>query len=236
MSWGEVKKITEKIDLMSMHRDIFVGNATYTVPISGRYRIIAIGKGADGYYSSNSDYSGGGAGGIGVIEINLVKGNTYAVTVATNASFGDLVTATGGTKAKGGSASGTDVVVYPGGDGSKVSGGSVSWTMGNLSSGGNSPGHSDYTGGRGAFGGNGGDGASGVGFQVSSYYHVLFPAQSGAFGGGAGGAAEVGSYSQVYTGAGGGGGFGGGGGACPPSSRLAGKGGAAAVIIQYLGF
>lgn len=228
MSWGEVKKIAEKIDLMSMHRDIFVGNATYTVPISGRYRIIAIGRGGNGVSSTEfRECYGGGSGGIGVLEVSLIKGDSYPITVGTNASFGSLITATGASGRNGGTVSGEGVIKYPGKQSADRNGASVSWTGGHLSNGG-----SGYSsGGSGAFGGNGGSG--GVAFKISSY-QVNMPGTSGEFGGGQGAPGK-----NSYNGGGGGGGFGGGGGSTPPTSGVSatsGTGGAAAVIIQYLGF
>lgn len=165
MSWGEVFKINNNIkkpfnellcDAMYTPIRIITTTGTYTPERTGKYRIICIGAGADSNYSlySSTFYlGGGGAGGVAIKDMRLLSSDSYNVTIGTTASFGNTLTATGGTQYRyssssaiiepvGGTASGGDYN-YTGGSGitgktaspnsvDSVNGGSVGVDIGEL--------------------------------------------------------------------------------------------------------
>lgn len=101
-------------------------NATFTVPKTGVYKITCVGAGGAGIQNTNN---AGGAGGIGILVTSLNKSTNYSIVANNLASFGSLVTATNGKNGSsggtGGSASGTNVIVYNGGNASSGYGGDV---------------------------------------------------------------------------------------------------------------
>ena len=108
MSWAEVGKINSnmKRSLNDMLRDmmyrpmrIITETGTYTPEKTGIYKVICIGAGGKGGYSSASNTYGassGAGGGVAVKNIRLTKNTSYAVTVSSTASFGTYLTATAG--------------------------------------------------------------------------------------------------------------------------------------------
>lgn len=79
---------------------LFLQTTTFTPTVSGKYRVVCIGKGGDGgtgaVYSSYNRYyycmsgSGGGAGGIGIGEIDLTAGQAYSIAVTNSeTNFGN---------------------------------------------------------------------------------------------------------------------------------------------------
>lgn len=257
MSWGEVKKIAEKIDNMETYStSIYVNSGTFTVPADGRYRIIAIGAGGTGGSASYSYGNGsggagggGGAGGVGVLIMSLSKGQSVTITVDGNASFGSYVTATKGNNGKAGTDAGSGVN-GAGGEGGSASGDGVTVYKGTNGVAGktDSSWPSTYY-------------IGGAGGSVAYSPVVTFGSQPASIKGGAGGngiygadgdsgkrgagattdLSSISEHFHIYYGRGGGsyGGGGGGGGTYKSSdsvSTIGGTGGAAAVIIQYLGF
>lgn len=78
---------------------LFLQTTTFTPTVSGKYRVVCIGKGGDGgtgasYGNYNRTYycmsgSGGGAGGIGIGEIKLTAGQPYNISItSTETNFG----------------------------------------------------------------------------------------------------------------------------------------------------
>lgn len=108
-------------------------SGTFTVPISGTYRITVIGKGGSGgsphdVGSTNYSGAGGGAGGAAQSILSLSAGAEYEVTVNNNlSSFGSFMTSScgegppypyeGSTPGAGGIASGGNVFNYAGNTG-----------------------------------------------------------------------------------------------------------------------
>lgn len=255
MSWGEIKKaVNSNLDLplneyihrlLEVERYIFTQSGTFTPRWTGKYRIIAIGAGGNGGNGASEEYGdisgGGGAGGVGVLETELMAGTAYDMTITTSASFAGLITATPGANGpaqysggtgKGGTASGTGVIVYPGNDHDGLNGGNVTYPK-ELSTGGSGSGK----GGMGIFGGNGGDGGRGGSSSQSATSGATGGLGAGSGGNGGAGQSGVGNVSS--SGGGGGGGFGGGGGGGADNPYVnggqGGKGGSAAIIIFYLG-
>lgn len=254
MSWAEVKKINsdistplnEKLDNMLENNllyatQIFTSSGTFTAPSTGRYRIISVGKGGaggDGEYDGNDKGHGGGGAGVGILIKTFNSGNSTAITIGTDASFGSYMTAThgisggdeDGSVGAGGYVSGSGVVAYRGQSGSSINGGGTGIAF-NLAIGGRSMG-AGGAGGFGCLGGEGGDGMTSVGTVAA-----IPPKQPG-LGGGRGGYTT--SDFKRGAGGGGGGGFGGGGGggSCGYSngqSGIGGNGGDACIYIEFLG-
>lgn len=131
MSWGEVFKINSNMNAslnkQLRNRELYeawclTSTTTFTPPVSGVYKVICIGKGADGSGSATS-YVGGSAGGVVIGLLELSSTQSYNVTVSSNASFSNLLTATAGAANTGGSGSGG--TVYDGGKRNGGSGGNV---------------------------------------------------------------------------------------------------------------
>lgn len=137
MSWAEVFKINKNMkraineqirDLKCTPIRVITSTGTYVPEKTGLYKVICVGAGSEGveYFrtsgSTTATYyvSNGSAGGVAIKEIKLVAGTSYNVTVSTTASFGNIMSATGGvtawynhwtgttTSSAGGTASGGD--------------------------------------------------------------------------------------------------------------------------------
>lgn len=115
MSWAEVSKINSNIkkplneqiqNIKCLPIRLITASTSFIPEKTGIYKVICVGAGADGYGSTGSSSSyvgfnaGGGSGGVAVKVLHLESGIGYNVTVSTTASFGNIVTATGGTAGK----------------------------------------------------------------------------------------------------------------------------------------
>lgn len=139
MSWGEVLKINKNMrrsideqlqDIKYNPIRVITATGNYVPEKTGLYKVICVGKGGAGASYSSGTYGyamSGGAGGVALSTLRLVAGTSYAITVSTTASFGNLLTATSGASAvsnktsggTGGTASGGDYN-FPGGNGVDV--------------------------------------------------------------------------------------------------------------------
>lgn len=243
---------------------LITSNQNVTVPIKGKFKILAIGGGGGGY----NGLGGGGGGGYVSYNTYTVNAGTYAATIGAGGnptanggatSFGSIVSASGGGaggKANGG-AGGT------GGGGGGYSGGDYG-KGGNGTFGGGGGGSSNSSsGGQGGSGGtNGGAGGAGrktagiagsVGSAIDNsdgFFATDGDGYTGGAGGTGGGGGGGGGYGargggSVGTGGGGGGGIAGGGGGGGSASQghgtgygsggeSAGGGGGGLYAINYL--
>ena len=209
-------------------------SGSFVVPATGKYRVTAIGKGADGYAYDDSTYQyNGGCGGGGYIEIDMVANDTYTASISSSAVFSkgstELLRATGGSDSTAGTASSsvagfvafssngksTSSIVPPDCYNNPVfiSKGGEGGYYGKLDATSLSQG---FAGGAGLFGGDGGTG--GAACSLTSEGGFSEAGAAGGTGAGAGGAGVGDTYyagasgSYQLPGGGGGGGYGGGGG------------------------
>ena len=112
MSWAETYKVNNNMkksfnellmDAIYAPIRIITRTGTYVPEKTGKYRVICIGAGADSNYTLRSStfyFGAGGAGGVAIKDMTLSSTSSYNVTVSTTASFGNIMTATGGTQYK----------------------------------------------------------------------------------------------------------------------------------------
>ena len=122
-TWKELKKVVNSnfnkplneqikeqlINMQFYSGELITASTTWTVPKTGFYKIICVGKGASG---TNMD--AGAAGGVVVERAELTKGDSYSITIGKNASFGTFCKATGASGTKPGSGTVTNGVIYEG--------------------------------------------------------------------------------------------------------------------------
>lgn len=217
--------------------ELYDADGTFTAPAGGKYRIVAIGKGANGYQDSDDVNRAGGCGGGGYVELYLKKGEALTIAVSTanssvtNATGTLLISATAGNASTAGTTSGIGVTAFASNgtttsdisapsfysDRYRSTGGKCGYSA---SSGTNPTQPSGRDGGKGLFGGRGGDGGDAIfrGFN-ETYKGYAETGKIADKGGGKGGdglsgvyASGGATYQQSVAGSGGGGGYGGGGG------------------------
>lgn len=118
MSWAKVKKINSnmKTPLNEQIKNALLGefyvitsSQTFTVPKTGKYRIIAVGAGGSSRYTSSGSivHYSGASGGVSIKNLDLVAGDEYEINISGKAEgFG--ITAYPASNDVGGSASGGD--------------------------------------------------------------------------------------------------------------------------------
>ena len=108
MSWAETSRINKNVkktlneqlrDMRYNIIEVITQTGVYSPVKSGLYKVICVGAGGYGTrltQGSTNYYVGGSGGGVAIKNIRLTKGASYSVTVSTTASFGNIMTATGG--------------------------------------------------------------------------------------------------------------------------------------------
>ena len=123
-TWKELKKVVNSnfnkplneqikeqlINMQFYSGELITASTTWTVPKTGFYKIICVGKGASGTNRGDA----GAAGGVVVERAELTKGDSYSITIGTNALFGTLCEATGASGTKPGFGTVTNGVIYEG--------------------------------------------------------------------------------------------------------------------------
>ena len=81
---------------------IITADTTYVPEKTGWYKVICVGAGSGCYARTVSPYhnASGASGGVAIKVIRLVAETNYSVLVGTDASFNNIMTATGGTNPK----------------------------------------------------------------------------------------------------------------------------------------
>lgn len=108
MSWGEMSRINNNmkktlneqlVDMRFNAVQVITETSTFTPSKSGLYKVICVGAGGTATSQSSSGttyYIAGSGGGVAIKNMRLTVGTSYNITISTTASFGNIMTATGG--------------------------------------------------------------------------------------------------------------------------------------------